>query len=147
MVNSPDAMWRNCYKCGYEGNTLSSQCPNCGQRLRSANEIRWLGVVLVLCGVFLAAVGGGLFIFLGYIFTQAGQPGSGIKMSEQAGDGSIFIIVFGIFALLIALGLTAITAGAWQIFFGRRNKFLVYMFLGLVVVTFAVGSIARFLIE
>lgn len=147
MEIAPNTKWQNCYKCDYEGNTPSSQCPQCGQRLRSANEIRWLGVVLVLCGVFLAAVGGGLFIFLGFVFTQAGQPGSNVKLSGQANDGAIFLLVFGIFALLIALGLTAITAGAWQIFFGRRSKFLVYMFLGLVVVTFAVGSIARFLIE
>lgn len=146
MTLAPNTMWRNCYKCGYEGHTDLHQCPNCRQRLRSAGEIRGLGVVLVLIGGFLVAVGGGLFVFLGFIFTQAGQPGSGVKMPDKA-DGVIFLLIFGIFGLLIALGLTAMTAGAWQIFFGRRNKFLVYLFLGLVVAAFAVGSIATALIE
>lgn len=146
MASNLNAIWRNCYKCGYEGHTPLTQCQRCGYRLKSANEIRWLGVVLVLCGVFLATVGGGLFILLGFVFTQAAQPGS-IKVAKEMDDRSIFLIVVGVFALLIALGLTAIVAGIWQIFFGRRNKLLVYLFLGLVVATFAVGGIARFLIE
>ncbi len=141
------ATWRNCYKCGFEGKTPLSQCPHCGQRLRSANEIRGLGVVLFLIGGLLSSIGGGLFVLVALLVAQAGQPGSNVKMTEEARGGVIFLFIFGIFALLVALGLTAMLAGVWQILFGRRNKFFVYVFLGLVVVTLIAGSITTSLIE
>ena len=34
---------RSCYKCGYETHEPVKQCPKCGQRLRTAREVRVLG--------------------------------------------------------------------------------------------------------
>lgn len=48
--------------------------------------------------------------------------------------------VYIIFGGVIAIGLTAILNGFWQIVFGRRNMILLWLFLTLIFLTFVAGG-------
>jgi hypothetical protein len=53
--------------------------------------------------------------------------------------------MFAVFALVFFIGLTAFTAGLWQVVFGRRNLILVWIMLGLGGIFFILGIAVRYM--
>src|SRR2546423_9347967 len=131
---------RTCYKCGYETHDALKQCPQCGQRLRTAREVRVLGWVQLFLGLFLVGMMGTITYYVAPLILQAGTPGGGARFT---GTPQQALIILGLFGLLIVFGLTSVISGLWQIKTGRRNKWIFIFMLGLVIVLLVVCLLIR----
>jgi hypothetical protein len=60
--------------------------------------------------------------------------------SRFTGTEQQMYLMFGVFAFVMLFGLAALTAGLWQLIFGRRNMILVWIVLGLGAI-FVVGGL------
>ena len=68
------------------------------------------------------------------------DPGATTRFTGTASDATF---AYGVFGVVLALGLTFVLAGVWQIVYGRRNKKIVFVALALVAVFYALGLYAR----
>ncbi|MGA9996193.1 MAG: hypothetical protein WBP93_12315 [Pyrinomonadaceae bacterium] len=130
----------NCFRCGYTTDTPTAQCPRCGRRLRSASQVRAFGVLLVVLGGFLVIAIGGISILVVGAISQTGKSGSSARFTGGPGD---VLFIFGIFGLVFSFGLASIAGGVWQILFGRANKILSYLILGLGAIFFIIGTVVK----
>ncbi|HVE58414.1 MAG TPA: hypothetical protein VNB22_16395 [Pyrinomonadaceae bacterium] len=130
-----------CFKCRWEGRVSQTVCPRCGKRLFSQKNVRVRGVILTFLGLFLSGFMSAIAFFVTAMLVEAAKnPKTGAKFN---GDEHMLLMVYLIFAGVIAMGVTIILAGLWQIIFGRRNMFLIWIFFALIGLTFLVGSIFR----
>lgn len=129
--------YRNCFKCNYESVTDLHKCPRCRYKMHTAGKIRFFGVIGFLCGGFLTILIGAIAAFVAMLVTQPEKLGAHFTARD---DKQLFVI-FGILALVFALGLTFTLAGIWQIIFARRNRFLIWIALFLIVVVFGGAEI------
>jgi MFS family permease len=130
---------RTCYKCSYETHEVVKQCPQCGQRLRTAREVRVLGWIQLLLGLFLVGMMGTISFYVAPILLQAGLPGG----DRFTGTPQQALMILGLFSLVIMFGLTSIVSGLWQIKTGRRNKWIFIFMMGLVIVLLVVCLLIR----
>ena len=110
---------RKCYKCGYETTEVVRQCPKCGRRVLSTKQVRRLGWLQLLLGLFLSAFMGTIALSLAPIMLH---PGRGFTGTPQQA-----LLILGLFGLVIVFGLSSIANGLWQIITGRRNKWILYL--------------------
>lgn len=130
-----------CFKCRWEGRISQTVCPRCGKRLFSQKNVRGRGVLLTFLGLFLSGFMSAIAFFVTAMLIQASKnPKTEVKFN---GDEHMFIMIYLIFAGVIAMGVTMILAGIWQIIFGRRNMILIWIFFALIFLTFFVGGIFR----
>lgn len=130
----------NCFKCGYTTEARITQCPQCGGRVRSASQIRALGVVLVVIGIILVLVMSFITIWAMNLILQTGKPGVTSRFSGTTGD---MVFMFSVFALVLSIGFASLAGGIWQIAFGRANKVLSYLILGLGAIFFIIGTVIK----
>ena len=132
---------RTCFRCSYETNEVVAQCPKCGQRLRTSGQVRRLGVLQLLIGLFLVGLMGTITFMLAPAILRAGEPvgpdGGFTGTPQQA------LLILGLFGLVIAFGLGSMLTGLWQIKTGRRNKWLFFGMLALFVLVVLVGWIVK----
>jgi uncharacterized paraquat-inducible protein A len=133
---------RICYKCDYETDRVLTECPECGQKLRTAGHIKVLGWVLLLLGAFLVVFMGAISFIVAGIISRTGQPG--VTTSFNGGPKEAAMI-FGIFGLVLAFGFTSMVAGFWQVWYGRRNKRLVFVMLGIAASLWVIAEVIEFL--
>lgn len=126
--------------CGYSTSEPHARCLRCGKSLLTTRQVRALGVVLVLLGGFLTALMAGIIVLVAALVHQSGRPGSGVRFD---GNEVTLIAIFGVLGLVLALGLSFMAAGAWQIIAGRRSKMIVWVILALVAATLFVGGMLR----
>ena len=107
---------KSCYRCGYIRETSDKKCPECGSILESAARIRLTGAVQIV-------LGSGLLAFMSWLAFWMLNANS--KNHFHGGEGDILFIGF-IFALVGSISLGTLTAGFWQIVFGKRNKILMF---------------------
>ncbi|MGH9765855.1 MAG: hypothetical protein ACREAB_00350 [Blastocatellia bacterium] len=131
---------RICYKCDYETDQPLNDCPRCGQRLRTAQQVRKLGWVLAAAGVFLTIFMIVITVIVGNAILQSDRPAAGARFT---GGPGMMIFIFVVFGAVLTFGLTSFAAGVWQIKHGRRNRRLTKIILALAVVFLAAGVIAR----
>lgn len=142
-LNPPAALAgeaRVCYKCDFETAMAMDKCPRCGHKLITSGRVKVLGWVLILLGLFLVAFMGVITIIVAGIIAQTGRPGSTQSFS---GGTKELTLIFGIFALVIAFGLTCTVAGVSQARSGRRNKKLVKVLMGIFFALIAVGTLIQ----
>ena len=127
------AVRKTCPKCGYIRETSEPNCDKCGRVLQTVSGIRTRGVLSVVLGVALLAFMGWLSLWVYNTITEPTLPGSTPRFT--GGPEQIAFIVFG-FGLVILIALAATIGGLWQIIFGKRNKWIVYLtiLLGLVFI-------------
>ena len=53
------------------------------------------------------------------------------------------VFMFSVFALVLSIGFASLAGGVWQIAFGRANKILSYLILGLGAIFFIIGTIVK----
>ncbi len=117
-----------CYLCGYETYRLLSHCPRCGRAMRSKRWSRRYGWILLAIGIFISAVMG---LVLSAIAMPLLNPGAGgLRFSGTREQGRLILALLGAVELF---GIAAICYGLWQIVTGRRNKWVIYFFIGLCV--------------
>ena len=110
--------------------------------MKSPGALRALGVVLVLLGGLLM---GGMAV-LSWIMYGVIQGSSDPRASTKfTGSESDMMFMFGIFGLVFFIGLTAFAAGLWQIIFGKRNIWLVWIMAALGGIFILIGAAVRYL--
>jgi MFS family permease len=132
--NITDPNQRFCYKCHCPASISDVRCPRCGGPLKTKANIRLLGGVLVFLGGFIAVLMLGVMVLIFGIFSQT--PASKIKGEEAKALWAI-----GVVGLTFGVGVAFAIAGMWQIIFGRRNKYIVWVSLALVVILLIAGRI------
>ena len=135
-ISEANAVRKTCPKCGYIRETSDLNCGKCGRVLQSVSGIRTRGVLSVLLGVALLAFMGWLSLWVYNAITEPTQPGSTPRFT--GGPEEIAFIVFG-FGLVILIGLGGTIGGLWQIIFGKRNKWIVYLVIVLGLVFIGTG--------
>lgn len=132
-----DTERRSCFKCRWEGDTAQKSCPRCGRRLFTRTNIRVRGGLLVGIGLFLSGFMTVITIFVTAVLADAvKKPGINTRLEEEP---HMFVMIYLIFAGIIAAGGAITLNGLWMLIFGRRNMLLFWIFIGLLVVTFIVG--------
>jgi hypothetical protein len=119
------------------------KCPRCGHKLMTAGKVKVLGWVLIGLGAFLVLFMGVITVIVAGIIAQTGAPGSTQRFD---GGPKELALIFGIFGLVIAFGLTCIAAGISQARSGRRNKKLVKVLMGVFVALVVVGTLIQILL-
>jgi hypothetical protein len=125
---------RFCYKCHYPAGAFDKKCSRCGGVVRTKATIRILGGVLIFLGGFISTMMAFVGMFIYGALTQTGG-------SRFNGSESELMFAVGIIGLTFVVGVSFALAGLWQIIFGRRNTFIVWVSVGLVIVLFVVGRI------
>ena len=124
--------YKECFKCSFRGETADADCPKCGKKLRTAKNIRVRGVIQIVTGVVLVALMIGLAVFIGVAVMNAEQDAAQAK--RIAGEKTLFVGIYGLFAVITLFGLNGIAMGAWQLTFGRRNKVFIWIMIALLAV-------------
>ncbi|HEX8368051.1 MAG TPA: hypothetical protein VF604_05885 [Pyrinomonadaceae bacterium] len=125
---------RFCYKCHSPAGNFDKKCQRCGGVVRTKATIRILGGVMIFLGGFISAMMAFVGMFMYGALTQTGG-------SRFNGSGNELMFAVGIVGLTFIVGISFALAGLWQIIFGRRNTFIVWISIGLVIVLFVIGRI------
>lgn len=115
-------------------------CPRCRKNhFLNVSSIRIRGTFLIVIGLFLVAFMGGIAIFVAaLLFGSASQNVSSARRLND--EIPMLILIYGIFALVIAFGLNSLISGLWMIVTGRRNRVLLWIMWGLLGLL-GIGSI------
>lgn len=135
-INFPSTAPKICHNpnCGFQTREALRDCPKCGRPIWTTNQFRLISSLLIFCGLFFILLGSGLL----YALAPIDGNSSGTRFTGSEGQ-KMFIL--GIFAVMIAFGLSVLAAGLWQVVFGRANGRLIYimftaLMIGLVIVGF-----------
>ena len=102
-------------------------------------SIRRRGVVLIVCGLFIAGMMAALGGLFGPVLLSTGQDVDGAGFAGSPRDA---MVVMALFAALGLFGLVAIVAGYLQLRHGRQNWRIIWgMIAVLVVIGLIVGAI------
>lgn len=93
---------------------------------QSPATIRFLGGVLIFIGLLLMGGMGALMIWINNIITTNGRSGATQSFNGSPEQARIIFLVLGMVGVF---GLISMIAGAWQLFTGTRNKFLIWLML------------------
>jgi hypothetical protein len=131
-----EAAPRKCFSCGFETTSAIRRCPECNRGLRTSQQVRVLGMVLVVIGAGLSAG----MAYLIWIIANIMRNRGGGAASSFTGTPRDAAFIFGILGLVLAIGVTSVSTGLWQVIFGRPNRLLsmTALALGLVTVALAV---------
>ena len=123
--------------CNFQTHEPLRRCPKCGRPIWTTLQFRLISSVLILCGLFLSAVGGGL------IFISARAS---INGSFEGGEAAL-VFIFGIFGVVLAFGLSVLAAGLWQVIFGRANRRLIYILLTSLFALMIIVGVGRLILR
>jgi len=82
-------------------------------------------------------------VFLGGLLAITGALLLIFAAPKLVGGTGVKLFVWGIFGLLLAVGMTIMTAGFWQALFGRRNQSLMTFMITLLILITVVIAIGR----
>ena len=131
-----EADHRKCFSCGFETTSVMRRCPKCNRGLRTSQQVRLLGIALVVIGAGLSA-GMAYLIWVIAIIMRNKRGGAASSFTGTPRDAAF---IFAILGLVLALGVTSLSTGLWQVVFGRPNRLLsaTVLVLGLVTVVLAI---------
>jgi hypothetical protein len=131
-------IFRVCYKCKCEGETVELNCPQCHRPMQSRQQIKILG---------------GLQIFIGLLLTIT-MLVIIVKMSQQTVGGTDYYpnyraedspekmkAALSILYAVLAFGVVNIINGVWHWLTGRRNMLLFIIMFGLAFVMIIAAQI------
>jgi hypothetical protein len=114
-------------------------------RTETTKQIRVAGaVLLILAPVLLAGSAGVAWLLLGIGIPAEWLP-EGTRIEGTPGEGlSLFqrIALWGLASLFLACGGAALLQGFWQLFFERKNKWLLRIIITAAIIVVAAGVVA-----
>lgn len=110
--------------------------PKCGRGMQSKRWSRRFGWALLACGLIINSLIGVILYAIAPAILGAGKTSGGLRFSGTPEQGRF---VLAILATVEIVGLTAICYGLWQILTGHRNRRVIYFFLGLVLLLWALA--------
>jgi hypothetical protein len=127
---------RTCFRCSYETDQPLEHCPQCGYRLHTARQVRRRGGVLVGLGLLLVVSMVVLAVLM--IRVMTGQTAD--RFTGSTRDAAF---ILGVLYLVAMLGGVAVVEGVWQFRYGRRNRTLSLLLLGLGFLFFLLGLLVK----
>jgi len=118
--------------CGYQTDESLAQCPKCSRPLLTAFQFRLVSSVLIFCGLLLTAGAVALIMLV-----------ASYEISEVKGGAATVTFIYGLLGLILALGLSVLAAGSWQVIFGRANARLVYILLTVLLLLLVIVGVGR----
>lgn len=140
--NDPNAVAKTCPKCMLDADTSSDACSRCGTALQKVSTLRVTGVVQVILGIFLMGVIAALSVVIFNVVRNGDDPSASTRFT---GSGSDMLFIVAVFGIVFLVGLASFSAGAWQIIFGKRNKFITRAVLIFGLLFMLAGVLASFL--
>lgn len=119
--------------CDYTTFEPLRKCPKCKRPIWTTVQFRLISSGLILCGLFFIALGGGLV----YLFT----------FGRFLGGETLRLILLAFSGIILALGLSVVAAGLWQVIFGRANMKIITTLLYLLCAFFALIGFGRLIIS
>ncbi|MCA1817156.1 MAG: hypothetical protein LC746_12235 [Acidobacteria bacterium] len=136
---------RICFRCGYTTpDAAPGTCPRCGELLRGVRRVRALGWVLLALGAILVVGVGTIAVIVTNIVLHTGAPGATTGFEGGAG---VLLLTYTLFAVIISFGAASVASGVWQIRYGRPNRKLMFVVLGIGFGLLIAGRIARVLLH
>lgn len=136
-----------CYSplCGHSVDGNVRECPKCGKRMRTPTNVRILGTVMFLCGLFLTVLMGVIASNMWWMLHHPGQQTySGSSFNGSADQASTILQLFW---LVIAFGIAAMAAGLWQMITARRDRIVVIGVLLLAALLFFVARQTKMMLS
>ena len=124
-------------RCNFVTSDNIDYCPNCGRRLRSASQVRVLGWVQAILGLFLITVMGIITFNLWPSLMYPGEMVAG--HSRFTGTPDQARLVLALFGTVILFGIVSLTGGVIQIATSRRSRVILILTLVLVIPLVALG--------
>lgn len=132
---------QTCRSCGFQPESFVNACPRCGAMIVSPGRVRAMGWVLVVVGTLLT---GGMAYLTAYVMgvvAQSDDPLARVRFTGDAGDQAF---MFGVFGLVMLIGVVSLAAGVWQIRTGTTNSRLVVVMLMLASLFALIGMVVRY---
>lgn len=126
--------------CGLVFDGLEKKCPECGKPAIPQASLRRRGWIVMACGLFLLGIMGTVLWFIVPILLAPGQELGGSRFD---GTPEQMQFMLAIFAMVIAIGFSALIAGYTQAIHGRRQKGAIRVMLVFAVVLFGIGMMVR----
>lgn len=135
-------MVQTCPQCRTQARSWMDWCPDCGHRLSRPSRIKALGWMLMVIGAGLSAGMAYLLVLIGGIIRHSGDAGATTRFAGTPRDA---LMIYAVLGLVLAFGVVALVAGAWQARYGTRNPRLVKAVLVFAAVFLGLGALARYL--
>jgi hypothetical protein len=114
-------------------------------RTETSRQLRVAGAILLVLGPILLAGGAAFAWLLSGIPIPAEWLPEGTRIEGTPGDGlSQFqrAAIWALASLFLTCGGAAMLQGFWQLFLGRKNKFLLRVIIAVTIVIVAAGVVA-----
>lgn len=120
-----------CHKfdCDFTTYEKLPKCPECGFPLYDAATFKVFGVLLAVCGVFLAAVGIGIIVLLTFR-----------EMKSEFGA----VVIYGLLSALALAGIALIAGGLRQAVTGLKSTSFLALFVILLLAIGILAAVLRF---
>ncbi len=82
-------------------------------------------------------------MFLGGLLAIGGALLLIFAAPKVSGGIEVKLLIWSVFGFLLAVGLTFVTAGFWQVLFGKRNQGLMTFVIGLLIALALIVVIGR----
>jgi hypothetical protein len=122
--------YKFCYNCKFEDEVFENICPKCRKPLRSRQQIRVLGGVMLALSLILIVGMAYIIYSMDQSIINSGKPGSTTKWTASPAQIST---MFGVLYTVLAIGISAFVAGLWHLVIGRRNLILIWIMFGLTI--------------
>jgi len=116
MLRALFAQQETCPACGHQFRFGLDTCPRCTHRLAVSPTYRAWGILFLITGNALCLVMTFLFWSAARIVLHTGQPGA---TSSFSGTRAQAVMVLGILAAVLAIGLLMVGGGAYALVRGR----------------------------
>ncbi len=126
-----------CVKCGFQTYKYGSRCPGCGGSMSTRRWARRFGRILVIFGILISGVMGTVVYDTAPMLLHPGAEISGTRFSGTRVES---LLVMGMFAIVLAFGLTALCYGIWQVRTGKRDRRVVFGILALWLVLLVIAG-------
>src|SRR5512144_62657 len=89
-------MW-SCHslRCGYVTTEPVERCPKCGRRMRSSGQIRFLGVVQLVLGLFLIGFMGVITLNVAPLLLNPAPTAGGARFTGTSQQAQLILALFG----------------------------------------------------
>lgn len=105
--------------------------------MRSSGQIRFLGVVQLVLGLFLIGFMGVITLNVAPLLLNPAPTAGGARFTGTSQQAQLILALFG---TVILFGFGSGLSGLWQIMTGRRNKWVVFVVLGIGVALMVVAA-------
>lgn len=109
--------------------------------MQTAHGIRRRAWLLIGVGGVLLALMTALIAVAAFVIVRSGEPGASNRFD---GGSAMNAFAFGALGLVWVFGLTALENGIWLLRYGKRNRLLVRLTLGICLALWLLGLFAQF---